>query len=332
MTGRERRRELFSLLPPRVSALIEHIGSEPLEALEEIRLRAQRPVSLTLAGHNYFISEDAEITYDASRAVCLTPQELEQCYLRACENSVYTFQEDIARGFVTVKNGNRVGIAGSAVVEAGRVVGFRNISSLCLRFAREIRGAGEQLFERLYPDGTVVGTLIVSPPKMGKTTLLRDLIRTVSCRGLRVAVVDERGELAAMRGGAACSDIGPCTDVLDAIPKAIGCEYAIRNLSPEVIAFDEIGSMGEVEAVLQSLNAGVPVLTTCHAGSWEELWRRPPLRALLGSSAICKVIKLNNKKTGVVDAIWDWRSDDVQNGGNVSDSIDNHICRIGAVR
>ena len=44
-------------------------------------------------------------------------------------------------------------------------------------------------------------------------------------------------------------DLGPRTDVLDCCPKDQGMMMLVRSMAPQVVAVDEIGSAGDVEAV-----------------------------------------------------------------------------------
>ncbi len=195
---------------------------------------------------------------------------------RLCGGSVYVYGESLRQGYLTV-HGCRVGVAGRAVCEGGRVVGLADASSLCIRIPHRIEGAGrvaEQVFRALPARG---GLLIYAPPGCGKTTLLRDLARRLSCGrdALRLALVDTRGELGEPPPPPDCQ-----WDILRDYPLPVGIEIATRTLAPEVIVCDEIGSPEDAAAILQVQGCGIPLIASAHAGSYAELISRPPFRLL----------------------------------------------------
>ncbi|MDP4152909.1 MAG: stage III sporulation protein AA [Bacillota bacterium] len=290
---------VMSVMPDKVVSAFEQMDSRVYDNVHEIRLRAGNPVAVTVVNTNYYLQESGEPSLHAEGCLSLTQEELEEVFMKICDYSLYTFESDIANGFVTMKSGNRVGIAGTAVLENGtRVVSFKNVSGLSIRISREVKGCANEFLKEIMPDDDlrfVMGALIISPPKYGKTTVLRDLARQLSLKGKRVTVVDERSEIAAMYDGVPQNDIGPMCDVLAGIPKEQGILYAVRNLSPEVILCDELGGMGEIEGVIYALNAGVPVVATAHSGSIDELKARPQMQRLLSSGAVKKVLVMNSK-------------------------------------
>ncbi|MCL2494612.1 MAG: stage III sporulation protein AB [Oscillospiraceae bacterium] len=273
----------------------------------EIRMRAGSPVTLTLP--------------EGPRPLPLRlgGAQLAQALRALCEYSVHSYTEDIARGYVTLPGGHRAGVCGTAVIEHGSVTAVRDISSINLRVAREIPGAASALCARLYRNGSLPGLLISGPPGSGKTTLLRDLARRLS-DGLngsgslrdhgfprRVAIIDERGELAGAREGTPCCNLGANTDVLTGYPKGEGILLAIRSLSPEMILCDELGGESDAAALEAGFHTGVRFVATLHAGSAEEALARPVARRLLACGAFdylahlefpCKLAEIRELKVG----------------------------------
>ncbi|PSR24144.1 MAG: stage III sporulation protein AA [Sulfobacillus acidophilus] len=232
--------------------------------------------------------------------------ELDRILGALVEHSLYARMEELRQGYITLPGGHRVGVVGRAVLKEGRIETMREISGLNLRIGRPIEGPGQQLTERVQ-DLTAGGSwLLVSPPRAGKTTLLRDLVRYRSNQGKRVVVVDERSEIAGFGGaGVFGHDLGYHTDVLDGWPKVEGVEVALRTLGPEIIAIDELGGRTDLDAVLRARYAGVEVLATVHARTISDLFQRPPWRRALRQRVFDAVIFLTVlPMVGTVDHVW----------------------------
>ncbi|HWP52406.1 MAG TPA: ATPase, T2SS/T4P/T4SS family [Clostridia bacterium] len=218
----------------------------------------------------------------------ITEQELSQCYVSLCGQAVHSHQRELAQGYLTLAGGHRAGFAATAVYGGdGALMSLRSVNAIVLRIAREYRGVADRLLHEAFSDG-VCGLLIAGAPASGKTTVLRDLAVSLASGAVngcdRVVVVDERGELS-----------GFCHNccVLSGYDKGDGLLMAVRNLSPQVILCDELGTQQEVAAVIHALNCGVSVITTIHAGDRQELTSRPAGKQLLGSGAFNKVAVLS---------------------------------------
>jgi stage III sporulation protein AA len=211
------------------------------------------------------------------------------------ESSVYAHSDELRQGFLTLPGGHRVGFAGHVVTEGGQIRTMKYISALNVRLAKPVLGCGENVLPHLYSGGRLCSTLLVSPPQAGKTTLLRDLARLVSEKGLRTVVVDERGELAGCYHGIPQLDVGPRTDVLDACPKVDGVIMALRALSPQLIVTDEVGREADAIALQEAANAGVAVFASAHGRSIPELHRRPGLAMMLKAGSFERIIVLSSR-------------------------------------
>lgn len=252
-------KRLWALLP---EALAGEAG-EPMEDLTELRIRAGRPVQLV--GLRGEACRGGEICAEQVKALC--------CALAG--HSLYAREEELREGYFTVEGGCRVGVCGQMSAQNGRPVGFLHISSVCVRIAREVPGAADAVMDALYEGGRPVSALVVSPPGLGKTTLLRDIARQLSDgaggrRGVKVGMADERGELAGMAGGQPTLDVGLRTDVMDGCPKAEGIAMLIRSMSPEVLVTDELGGPEDARAVAEAARCGVRVIASVHAGNEAE--------------------------------------------------------------
>ena len=279
-------------MPERIQKKLNHaVFLEELQ-VEEIRLRADAPLSVGILGENCFVTEMGGITNHEKDACRVSKDEVQTAFLAICENSIYAHLEEIRQGFLTLKGGHRVGICGKAVVENGKIKTFREISSLNFRIAQQMFGVADTLTESLVSGLAVQSALIVSPPQTGKTTLLRDTIRQISNRGFKVGVADDRGELGAMYQGRLQNDLGAQTDVIDNAPKGEAISLLLRTMSPAVIATDEIATKSDANAILLAHGTGVSVLATTH-GSLDEVRKRKVLRPLFEYGVFSKAILLS---------------------------------------
>lgn len=266
----------------------------------EIRLRCLRPISVSLPEDTVFVTASGEAVLSLrDDLVCPSRSQMDEAFVHICGASVHSHQQEIKNGFVTLPGGHRAGICGTAIVQNGEITNIRDITSINLRIAREIKGSADAVTSAVLKGGRARGTLIAGPPGCGKTTVLRDLARQLSNGRygyFRVAVVDERGEIAAAVGGTARNDLGPCCDVLDGYPKGEGFIQALRSLSPDVIICDEIGTYNDAKSVEMSLNAGVAVVASAHAGSFGELVSRPQITSILDTGAFGCVVMLRGRE------------------------------------
>lgn len=261
-------------------------------AVQEVVLRAEKPLCVYVQGEEKFLNKSCVLTSACCEdsIVVTTKSELSEVFAMSCGYSVYSHLNEICEGFVTIKGGHRVGICGTAVVSDGAISNVRDISTISIRIAREFIGCAENLVGDIVSNSN--GILICGSPSSGKTTLLRDIARTLSVAyKAKVSVVDTRGEIAACANGVSQNDLGLC-DILNGYPRAVGIEQAIRSLSPRFIVCDEIGNQRDVDAVLSGVNSGVSFVATIHAATKEELMNRYSVDALLKKEAFNKVVFL----------------------------------------
>jgi stage III sporulation protein AA len=306
--------EVTRFFPAAIRAHLTQLSAADWAALEEIRLRTGRPLMLSGARGEYMLTPEGVLTGNPEQAYRVSADDMLRTVELVTGSSLYAVEDELRQGFVTVPGGHRVGLCGRAVVDGGKVRTLKYLTGLNFRISREVRGAADQVLPWLVRGPRAVyNTLIISSPRCGKTTLLRDLVRQISngiprlgFAGLTVGVVDERSEIAGCYQGIPQRDVGLRTDVLDACPKAEGMMMLLRALSPAVIATDEIGRREDVEALEEMLNAGVSILATAHGASVDDLRGRPVLRDLLGRRIVERFVVLEYRHgPGAVRAVVD---------------------------
>lgn len=301
-------------LPEAVRRSVLAIPRETESKVEEIRLRAGRPLGITGVMGEPFLTARGLPTQEPSQALWVRVEEIESTLERMAGFSVYALEEELRQGFLTLPGGHRVGIVGHTVTENGRVRLIKQVGGLNIRIARAVPGSALTLLPSLVDArGQILSTVLVSPPRAGKTTLLRELVRLVSggvpslgLSGMSVGVADERSELGAVFHGAPTLDLGPRTDVLDGCPKAEGLMMLIRAMGPRVVATDELGRAQDARALLEAASAGVTVMATIHGRDLAEVQRRPDLGELWTARVFDRIVLLSRQRgPGSVERVWD---------------------------
>lgn len=298
-------RDIYNILPQNIRNAIGNIDNYLY--LQEIRIRTDKPLMMQNG------SDEVVLDYLPDM------NDLKTLIQRMSNYSVYAFDEELKQGFITIKGGHRVGICGACVIEDSKIKTIKSISSINIRICREITGCSDGIMTQVVRDANVINTIIISPPKCGKTTLIRDIARNLSngmesinLKGKKVCIIDERSEICACYNGIPQLDVGIRTDVLDECPKSEGIMMAIRSMSPEVIVCDEIGTYKEIESIMMALNSGVSLITTIHGFGVEDLYKRDVFKEILNNNVFERAIVLSSReKAGTVQYIYDFPKKDV---------------------
>ena len=290
--------EIIRILPEKIGNEIKNFIREG--NIQEIRIKVGKPIILILSNEEKILD-------------CITTNdEVKGILVKISNYSLYAYEEEIKQGYITIKGGHRVGIAGECVISNGEIKTIKNISSLNIRISKAVVGSSKKIMPIITGGDRIYNTLIISPPKCGKTTILRDIAKnisngmyTVGLKGKKVVIIDERSEVAACYNGVPQMDVGIRTDVLDNCLKKTGMIMAIRSLSPDVLICDEIGTLGEVEALNMAFNSGVNIVVTVHGFDMEDIYSRKVFKELIDESIIERVVVLSSRKgAGTIERVY----------------------------
>lgn len=265
---------LNKILPP---DLYDSLDGVNVNALQEIRLRVNKPTIVCLNGENYFLGTSGLVNKRKDAYFCDT-DDLQNILLNVSNFSLYAVNEHIKQGFISLNNGIRIGIAGQVVTENGKIITIKNFNALNIRLPHEIKGCADEVVSYLFENGQFLNTLIISPAGEGKTTLLRDLIRILAGTYMkRVLVLDERNEISASLNGEPQMNLGDFSDIIVDCTKQFGFYNGIRTMNPEIIATDEIGNQSDCDALEYAGNCGVKIIATIHAKNLSQLKNKTQL-------------------------------------------------------
>lgn len=288
------RKDILNLLSPNIRKELAGISSDKLN---EIRLRTDKPLILAENNREFFVKRGNPEQQYGEEVYVVRETDLKETMEFITNYSLYAYNDELKKGFITVSGGHRIGICGKVVYENEKIKTIRNIQSMNIRVSHQVIGCGEKIITYLKcPD--YENTLIVSAPGMGKTTLLRDLIRLLSNEGKNVGVVDERSEIASCYLGKPQNDVGIRTDVLDCCQKKDGMLMLVRSMKPDIIAVDEIGGEEDAGALQYVSLCGCKILATIHGNSMEELEQKNGIREIMQLGLFKRFIICERNETG----------------------------------
>ena len=279
------REELMDLFSEKIRELLARLPVD-YEEVQEIRLRAEKPLLIRYGTREYFVTEDGKLSEEESEGFLVDKKELMETMEYIANYSMYAYEEELKQGYLTVRGGHRIGVAGKIIMDGNRISSVRYISFVNVRLSHERKGCADQIMPYVFENGELCHCMIISPPGCGKTTLLRDLIRQVSngsawCEGQTVGVVDERSEIGGCYRGIPQNDLGIRTDVLDCCPKSEGMMLLIRSMAPDIVAVDEIGDYRDSQAIEAVFHCGCRLLATVHGSSVDDVRKKPLLQRLI---------------------------------------------------
>ena len=309
---------LRDILPVKLSLALSKMDGHTLTRLFEIRLRRDKPVILCFnGGCAYLSSNGVPTTSKSDDTVIMCSADFDNLFMKLCGYSLYSNTDSLKKGYLTLANGARVGVCMSAVTENGSIISVKDAVSLNIRIPREIGNCSDSLCRTLFSDG-LRSVIVFSRVSGGKTTLLRDIARNLSERMYKVAVIDERNEIAAKRETEITADVGDNTDVLTSYPKVQGIEAAVRTLSPDVIILDEVANADEARSIALAFACGVRFILSVHASTVAELKSKTAVKSLLETNEFSNAVMIDG---GFKYKIFDITDGEInENGRSIDDN------------
>lgn len=293
---------LSSILPPELFQLVEH--TSPIENIYEIRVRFNSPIMLNIGGEYRPLKN----VLAGNKVIYADSRLIDYIISKATDSSLYSYNNQIKQGFVTVSGGIRVGVTGEAVIgDNENIKTIKNFSSLCIRIPHEIKNCAATAMNFILGNN-IKNTLIISPPGAGKTTFLRDIARTLSdnSKYFNTLIIDERFEIAASINGLPTMDIGCYSDIISGSSKSFGFKEGIRTMRPDIIICDELATKEDVDSVKLAINSGVKVIASAHSSSHNELRKKPEFLSIFTERVFDRYIVLSTRNgMGTYEGVFD---------------------------
>lgn len=284
--------KLYKLLDDELRGIFELLPKHIASAICEVRIRAEKPLIIYIKNTPYFITKSGKLINNiCSDIVLISNKQFEYIVNAACNNSFHSNVSTMLNGYVTTKDGLRIGVCSTAVRKNSQLYSIKDITSLSIRIPHQIDNCSGVILSSVY-DTPFPNIIIASAPSGGKTTLLRDMCKKLSSgyRGnySKVTVIDEREEISTG------FDVGINTDVIKCFTKKEGIELAVRTLSPQIIVCDEIGNEDEVNAIRYGFSSGVSFIVTVHASSYNDLIKRSVVQKLISTEQFKYIVLLKD--------------------------------------
>lgn len=286
--------DVTALFPQDFAGALKNLSAATQNAIEELRIRRGLPILVKTSTGEKVLSVNRPVTRE----------DIDHIVLSATGGSYHSAAETMKHGYITVKGGSRIGLCGEGAMREGQIEALRNISSLCIRVPKPAIGCADELMPCLCAKG-FQNTLIISPPGMVKTTLLRELIRRLSKDGFRIAVADERGEIASMHHGVPQFDLGPHVDIITNVTKCQAAIMLIRTMAPDILAMDEITAAADLPAILEASGCGVGLLTTVHGSDADSLKQKKLFQDLFSYDIFQKAVCIQKQNGNRVYTVTD---------------------------
>ena len=279
--------------------------SVSMKDVSEIRLRKDNPIVVNISGVNKYLSNNG-LTQSESSAIICSASTINYILQQASNNALYTINDQLINGFVSVKGGIRIGVAGEVVSVNNQIKTIKNITSLNIRIPHEVKNCSLNSYIYLVNGSTMQNTLILSPAGAGKTTFLRDFAYQLKThqKNLNILIVDERNEITGICDGE--YNLGAKNiDIYSNCSKAFAFENGIRSMRPDVIVTDELNLEKDISAIENAITSGVKVVATIHANNLYDLKNKKQFKYILDNKMFTRFVVLSsNYGVGTLEGIY----------------------------
>lgn len=270
--------------------------------VNELRIRNLRPIMVNVLGKDMYLCENG-YTDNVKLALIADENEASDTIIKASEYSLYAVNENLKNGFISIKNGIRIGVCGEIVMNGEQVTTCKNITSISIRFAKDVKNCSKIILDKLNLINNLSSIAIVSPPGGGKTTIIRDLARETSNK-YNVIIIDERYEIASQNGVCYNFDVGN-SDVYSGGNKELCIKNAVRSCSPDVVITDEI-STNDYSILHYAKSCGINVFATIHAKNIQDIGIKQGLDMIIKDKIFDYFVLLSNRNSpGKITNIYD---------------------------
>ena len=276
------------------------------EKINEIRLRLNSPIIISIQSYNFYLNKFG-LTNSIEEGLFCTKAVIENVLSEASNQSIHSINDQIVNGYISVRGGIRIGVAGEVVVINGNIKTVKNITSLNIRIPHEVKNCSLNAYPFITKNGIPYNTLILSPAGLGKTTFIRDFAKQLILRNkdLNILIVDERYEISGISEGFTSLGLNN-VDIICNSKKKYAFENGIRSLKPDVIITDEINLYSDLDAIENAISSGVKVIATIHASSINDLRLKLEFNEVLEKGFFERFLVLGKSNgIGTIEGIFD---------------------------
>ena len=145
--------QIYPVLSDNLSEVLKKIKIADLNGLEEIRIRVDKPLMLQKNNQDYFVLVNGSLTGLSNQGAQVSREDVLRTIQLMSNFSIYTIGEELKQGFLTLRGGHRIGFAGRGIIENNELKLLKDISSLNIRIAREVKNCALPLLANLLNNG-----------------------------------------------------------------------------------------------------------------------------------------------------------------------------------